>query len=138
MISDIEIKNILSKNGIKPTLIRLKVLQYLLSSKNHPDADTIYKELSKIIPTLSLTSIYNTLNLLSKHKVINEFNFNEEFSRYDADLSNHGHFKCIKCNRIYDFNIDEKIKIKDFSLGEIIEQKVYLLGICNECKKNIV
>ena len=57
-----EIKNILSKNGIKPSLHRMKILDYLLKMKNHPTVDTIYKDISGDIPTLSKTTVYNTLN----------------------------------------------------------------------------
>ena len=58
-----DIGNYLKKHDIKPSYQRMKIFQYLLDNHNHPTVDTIYKALCTEIPTLSKTTVYNTLNL---------------------------------------------------------------------------
>jgi len=62
MITKMElIKNRWKEKEIRPTYIRLKVLDYLEKNKVHPTAEVIYKALVKEMPTISRTSVYNTL-----------------------------------------------------------------------------
>jgi len=46
--------------GVHPSYHRLKILEYLMNHRTHPTVERIPKELSKEIPTLSKTTIYNT------------------------------------------------------------------------------
>ena len=55
----------LIKNGINPSFQRLKILEYLMNNDTHPTVDNIYNALIDIIPTISKTTIYNTLKLFS-------------------------------------------------------------------------
>lgn len=57
------IKDYLSENGIRPMNKRVKVMNYLVSKRNHPTAEMIYLELANEIAGLSKTTVYNTLNL---------------------------------------------------------------------------
>ncbi len=84
----------LSSNGIKPSYQRIKVFDYLITNKNHPTVDKIYKELVGEIPTLSKTTIYNTLKLFHEKGIILIINIEDNETRFDADISNHIHFRC--------------------------------------------
>ena len=54
----------LQEKNIRPSLLRIKILEYLISVKTHPTVDEIYDKLLPEIPTLSKTTVYNTLKLL--------------------------------------------------------------------------
>lgn len=127
----------LKNNGIKPSYQRIKIFQYLVEKKNHPTVDMIYKALCSEIPTLSKTTVYNTLNLFIEKKIVNVIVIEENETRYDSVMSVHGHFKCEKCGRIFDVNINkgtiEEKALKDF---EIKEQHYYFKGICKDCANN--
>ena len=96
----IQLKNV----GIKPSLQRIKIFEFLLNYNIHPTVDIVYNNLSKDIPTLSKTTIYNTLKLFEKKDLINNITIDETEIRYDAIKSIHGHFKCEECSKIFDFN----------------------------------
>ena len=64
-----DIGNYLKDHDIKPSYQRMKIFQYLLDNHVHPTVDTIYKALCPEIPTLSKTTVYNTLNLFVEKKV---------------------------------------------------------------------
>lgn len=96
--------------------------------------DMIYKALSPRIPTLSKTTVYNTLKTFVNNKVARVVIIEENESRYDATTAVHGHFKCVKCQKVYDLDIDEsKIEIPELSMHEVHEHHFDFKGICNNC-----
>lgn len=127
----------LKNNGIKPSYQRIKIFQYLAEYKNHPTVDMIHKALCTEIPTLSKTTVYNTLNLFIEKKIVNVIVIEENETRYDSVMAVHGHFKCEKCGKIFDIDINSdtvnKKQLKDF---EVKEQHYYFKGICKECSYN--
>lgn len=131
------IKDYLVEKNIKPSFARIKILEYLIVEKNHPTVDKIYSELAKEMPTLSKSTVYNTLNSFIKEDVARVVTIEEGETRYDVDITNHGHFKCRDCGEIYDFKINEmgidKDGLEDFKVDE---KNVYYLGSCKNCLKN--
>lgn len=128
------IKASLINSNVKPSFQRVKIMEYLMSGKTHPSVDEIYTELVKEIPTLSKTTVYNTLNIFIDAKIAKVLSIEDTETRYDADVSFHGHFKCKKCGNIYDFKIDSNDCKTDDLTNFIIEDKnVYYKGICKNC-----
>lgn len=130
-----ECKELLEQKGIKPSFHRLKILEYLRTNKIHPTADTLYDELSKEIPTLSRTTVYNTLKLFINHGIVLALTIEDQELRFDIDTTPHGHFKCIRCGEIYDVF---GIKIPEFELvnGHDVQRvDLYLRGVCKNCKE---
>jgi len=126
---------LIGHNDIRPSFQRIKILEYLLKYRNHPTVYTIYRELVNEIPTLSKTTVYNTLKLFVEKNVNIIINIEGNEVRYDANISKHGHFKCEKCGKIYDFTVDlESINLKEIKKIKIHEYHFYLKGICDKCK----
>ncbi len=138
MSTDIkEIELILKMHNIKPSHHRIRVLQYLIERKNHPSVDLIYRELIQEIPTLSKTTLYNTLNLFAARGIITTLNLEENESRYDADISFHAHFKCTHCSQIYDIRLElSQLELTGLEGFEVNESHLYFKGICPICMKN--
>ena len=126
----------LKSHEIKPSYQRIKIFEYLLLHKNHPTVDMIYKALIGEIPTLSKTTVYNTLNLFIEKKIALVIVIEENETRYDVDMGLHGHFKCTHCGKVYDVDIDpENINFESLNAFQINEQHLYFKGICEECLK---
>ena len=129
-------KDILLEKGIKPSYIRIKILEYLMSNDNHPSVEEIYKDLKKIFPTLSKTTVYLNLNLFSKKNIIKVLNVDNDEQRFDFVKKEHINFFCEKCKKIYDLDLT-KLEIQyEASKHQVNELLIYLKGICMECKKN--
>ncbi len=112
------------------------VLGYLLSKKTHPTADEVFNSLAKDLPTLSKTTVYNTLNLLVDAGLAIAINIEGHETRYDGTTEYHGHFKCNKCGTIYDFEVDPNQKFWSGLEGfRIDEKEVDFKGICDKCLK---
>lgn len=136
MKTDIEwMKKYLRNHNIKPSTIRLKILKYLIENRTHPTVDEIYVNLIEDIPTLSKTSVYNTMELFLKNNIVTLVTIEEKETRYDIDTSLHGHFKCESCGRVYDFFINiENIKEKGIENFAVLDRRFYYSGICKKCK----
>jgi len=124
----------LKSHDIKPSFQRMKIFEYLISHRNHPTVEMIYKTLVKEIPTLSKTTVYNTLNLFVDKKIAIVIVIEENETRYDADMEIHGHFKCEECSAVYDIDVEaEKMQIKSLDNFQINEHHLYFKGICDKC-----
>lgn len=133
-----QLKDYLKKHDIKPSTIRIKVLEYLLNNRIHPTADDIYQYLINEIPTLSKTSIYNTLDLFLEKGVVSTLSLKEKELRYDINTYLHGHFKCEVCGKVYDFPVTYKILDVNESKGFTIKSiDINAYGICKKCNEKI-
>lgn len=138
MVNINELKDYLIENDVKPSYARLRVLEYLLKYRNHPTAEDIYSELIKEIPTLSRTTIYNTLKLFVEKNIVIILSIGNNEARFDATVSNHGHFRCEDCGRIDDFVIDpDCFSPKELNGYKITGKSVYFKGICPDCLQKI-
>jgi len=125
----------LLEHEVKPSFQRLRIFDYLNEKHNHPTVDNIYKELVNEIPTLSKTTVYNTLKLFTTKGIAQVINIEDNETRYDSDTSTHGHFKCLNCNKIYDFSLENShFNIPDLDGFENKQTHLYIKGICPSCK----
>lgn len=124
----------LNKRGIKPSHQRIKVLQYLMGHFVHPTADTVYTEVHKEVPTLSKTTVYNTLNHFAETGIVRVINIEDNETRYDINIHDHGHFKCMSCGMIYDFPVDMAgLGAAGLAGFAVRDRNVYFKGTCPAC-----
>ncbi|MBT9138819.1 MAG: Peroxide operon regulator [Syntrophomonadaceae bacterium] len=121
-------------NNINLSYQRLRVLEYLIQNQCHPTIDLIFTDLQKDIPTLSKTTVYNTLKILIEAGLVRVITIEDNKTRYDILTENHGHFKCESCNEINNFSIDIDLFIsKDLDGFKINDKNVYFKGVCAKC-----
>jgi Fe2+ or Zn2+ uptake regulation protein len=128
---------ILKDNHLKVTPQRLSILKYLDTHHTHPTVEEIYNVLKKKNPSLSKTTVYNTLEILKNHHIIHAISITGHEQRYDLRKEIHHHFLCRTCGTIQD--IDLKCpNIKQIqNLGyQIEEMHGYFKGLCPDCQKN--
>ena len=127
--------NRLQEHGIRPSEQRIVIMEYLLSHRTHPTVDAIYKALSPKMPTLSRTTVYNTLKLLEESKTILELSIDKRNSHYDGDTSQHSHFLCRECGKKIDIP-EQSITMacESYETSYIIEEtEIYYRGLCGDC-----
>ncbi len=129
---------ILKEHNIPITIQRVKILEYLIRTNEHPTADQIYSEISDEA-ILSFATIYNTLHLFTKAGIVNELHIDKDKTHYDIVRKPHDHFLCRECQKIYDiYDLPIQPLTNDTIDGHSIERvHIYFYGICREClKKN--
>ncbi|MGZ5491385.1 MAG: Fur family transcriptional regulator [Nitrososphaeraceae archaeon] len=130
------VKTLVEKN-IKPSYQRIKILEYLITKRNHPTVDKIFNDLIKEIPTLSKATVYNTLDLFKKANLAIVVTIENNETRYDAKVASHGHFKCENCGNIYDFDVNiDNLPVDSLEHFKINEKNVYFKGVCPKCLSN--
>ena len=132
------IKKLHSK-GYKVTPQRLAICKLLLSSKDHPSADQIYQEVKKQYPTISLATVYFTLDLLKDLGLVQELGFSDRSSRYDPNISPHINIICPKCGKIYDYEAANVKKLWSQIVAEMsftpLRQRLDIYTLCDKCSK---
>lgn len=125
--------------NIKPSVQRIAIMDYLLKHHTHPCIDEIYLALHKDIPTLSKTTVYNTLKLFVEQGAAKMLTIDERNVCFDGDISAHAHFQCKCCGKIYDMpmhTINDEIKMMEDKGFVVDEIHSYYKGICSDCKKS--
>jgi Fe2+ or Zn2+ uptake regulation protein len=125
---------ILKENNLKITPQRLIVLEYLGQHCTHPTTDKIYIDLKTNNPSLSKTTVYNSLETLEKHGIIRSITISGSELRYDFKHGMHHHFLCKNCGSIIDIDVECPNLGKILKCGHIVEEvHGYFKGICKKC-----
>ena len=133
------ITEVLRENGYKVTPQRLAVYEVIDQNKTHPNAESIYKELQPKYPSMSLATVYKTMEIFAKIGVVQVLQCDEESHRYDYNTSPHAHIRCSVCNRVDDVDVDmdalkklaaKSTKYKVDGIG------LSFTGVCEKCQKN--
>lgn len=116
------------------------IYDVLKNTTSHPDAEWIYGEVKKVLPSISLGTVYRNLSKMVSDKEIIIIETGGDSLHYDARVEDHCHIVCRSCGRIDDLFFDNFP-----SLGRIAEEnytgKVYgynlmFFGKCSCCLNN--
>lgn len=132
--------NYLAAHDIKPSVQRMAVMQYLLDHRTHPTADEIYLALHRKMPTLSKTTVYNTLKLLTDKGAALQLTIDEHNCCFDADTSPHAHFLCTRCGKVYDLRLinEQFSECAEMPMGFRPEEvHLYYRGCCPTCAAHL-
>lgn len=122
---------LLAEAGIKASAQRLAVTSYLLTHRSHPTVDEIYTALLPANPTMSRTTVYNTLGRLVSGGAVTELDFGRGNSHYDSCIHPHAHFFCEQCGKIEDLAPDSWPQAPE---GRKVRQTyVTFKGLCVDC-----
>lgn len=129
---------LLRKKGFKVTPQRLAIYNALCNTKAHPNAEMIFNKLQPYYPTMSLATIYKTVDILKEIGLIQVINVGEDSLRYDATVELHPHIRCTMCGRvddIMDFDFTPAIKeAEQRSSYDLSGQQFYFYGVCPDCQ----
>ena len=127
--------------GLSPSPQRIAIYDFLKNNAIHPTVDTIYNAVRETLPSISRTTVYNTVKRLCDSGAIQEVIIEDGELRYDADMSDHGHFKCLKCGKVYDLFPPEGTPLISQIYGlppdfEVSRLHLCCRGKCSACKSN--
>jgi Fur family peroxide stress response transcriptional regulator len=133
-----KLSNLFKENNLKLTPQRYAIYNYLLGTKSHPSAEMIYEALRPHYPTMSLATVYKTLNTLIELGLVQQLNVGEDNFRFDAKSESHPHIVCLGCGRVDDIDELELDHINQiaqkYTNYKISSSKVYFYGLCSECQ----
>lgn len=125
------ITEMLTESGIRPSIQRIAVTGHLINHRTHPTADEIYQSLLKEYPTMSRTTVYNTLKRLAEAGKIRILDIDPGTQRFDGVTDAHAHFMCKKCGAIHDIMMDPPLPEPEGY--HVTETHVTFRGVCGKC-----
>lgn len=135
-MSDIS-QNTLLRHGINPSVQRMAIMDYLLEHHTHPTVDEVYVALAETMPTLSRTTVNNTLRLFAERGAAQMLTIDEKKVCFDGCIVPHAHFMCRVCGKVYDIGLPDGWTEPPLAEGGFLidESHIYYKGICKECRK---
>jgi len=135
-----ELTTVIKKAGLRMTPQRMAIYQLLADSHTHPSAQMIYQSLQAEFPSLSLTTVYNTLETLVELGLVNELGaVGPDGIRYDADTQPHVNLACLNCHKVIDlpsnFVSELNQEVAQNSGYQVRGSRVLYYGICPDCQE---
>lgn len=124
---------------LRMTNQREMILRELKRSRQHLTADELYERVRKVMPKISLATIYRNLEILSAAGMIAKLEISGRQRRFDYDVEEHDHIYCVHCHRVDNLELDReaihavsKQTDKDYS---VTGYRLEVAGICPKCQK---
>lgn len=124
--------------GVRVTPQRLAIAEAVLNSVDHPSVQQIYERVQTHFPSMTLATIYSTLDVLERSSLIQELPF-PQFSRYESNLTPHVNLVCIQCGNVMDASAGEEAvvrlreQVSSESNFQVAWQRVDFHGWCRRC-----
>lgn len=121
---------------------RASIKEYLMSTADHPTADTVYLHVRKEFPRISLGTVYRNLNLLADMGEAVKITTPHGGDRFDGRTDPHYHVVCTSCGKVFDLKLDstymqEINQLADkYFHGNIDSHTTLFYGTCQECIEN--
>ena len=130
-------REVCRQKGLKVTHQRLAIYREIITDKDHPDAETVFRRVRKHLPTVSLDTVYRTLWTFMTIGVLEDLGPGFRRVRFDPNTIPHHHFICTTCETIMDFchQAFDALPCPDElrQLGRIDRLRVEGRGICRTC-----
>jgi Fur family peroxide stress response transcriptional regulator len=129
-------KHALQRAGVRLTPQRLMIVDVLVGNRTHPTVEQIYATARRQYPTLSLATVYHTVDLLARHGLILELRGSKDGLRCDPDTTDHAHAFCTNCGEVFDVMLPAPIAVAPEQIDGFQARRVEisLYGECNVCR----
>ena len=120
--------------NLRRTTQRMVIFGIMNGNRHHPSVEEVWAEARRSLPSLSLDTVY---------RILQEFHDGGLFGclpkyekvRFDGNRAPHGHFICLECGEITDFELRDGV---DLTAGlpdgvRAEHQDVRISGICRRC-----
>ena len=118
--------------GLKMTGQRKTILKVLDTAEDHPAVETVYERSKAIDPSISMATVYRTLNLLDELGMVTRHEFKENFARYEVNMGHHHHLIDVETGQVIEFENEEIEEMKKAickQMGyDLVECKLELYG----------
>jgi len=118
--------------GLKMTGQRRVILEVLEGADDHPSVEALYLRSKEKDASISIATVYRTLNLLDQMNLVKKHDFNENHARFEANLENHYHFIDVNSGEVVEFKdetLDARLRDLAETLGfELVDRRVELYG----------
>ncbi len=122
----------------RKTRQRAVIMEILRKGGCHPTAEEIYQEARKVLPNISLGTVYRNLNFLREQGMVREIRSNSESSSlFEGKCAPHAHFHCTKCQAVFDIPLPHCLEELEWNgkpeISTVKSLDLHVIGACREC-----
>jgi len=115
---------------------RQAIFSILGACERHLTAEEVFETARRQMPTISLRTVYQTLNDLASMGELNQLHLGPGSSRFDPNTEPHHHLVCQSCGEVVDLHTDlTDIRVPDDVVDgfRITSTEVVFRGRCASC-----
>lgn len=116
---------------------RREVFEVLMDQRDHPTASEVFLRTKDRMPNISLATVYNCLETLTRSGLVRQVNMDRGPARYCPNQREHAHFCCETCGTVIDVEPSEESALTDsWHLprgGVVTGLEVVIRGLCPAC-----
>ena len=124
--------------GLAATHQRFVIYRTLIESNDHPSPEMVYERVRKEIPSISPATVYKNIHTFVEIGLLQEVNRLHQTNRLDANLDQHHHLICVRCEKVTDLYDDQldSAKAREVSPGgfQVLNYQVEAYGVCPDCQ----
>jgi Fe2+ or Zn2+ uptake regulation protein len=127
------------QRGLKVTPQRQCIFRILHANERHPTAESVYADAVAEMPTISLRTVYQTLNDLADMGEIRSLDLGTGSARFDANTDGHHHLVCDRCGRVRDVYVDDqavRLPPRETQGYRVTSTEIVFRGLCDQCSTN--
>ncbi|HPI92020.1 MAG TPA: transcriptional repressor [Deltaproteobacteria bacterium] len=120
---------------------RAVILEELKKVKCHPTAYDVYEKVRQKLPRISLGTVYRNLEHLASQGLIRRLDLGPGQRRFDADMDDHTHIRCVVCGRVEDVPLNRSPDIttmydvvRSQTGYEVMGCELDFHGVCPSCR----
>jgi Fe2+ or Zn2+ uptake regulation protein len=124
--------------GLKVTPQRQAIFAVLDGNPTHPTAESVYASVSSVMPTISLRTVYQTLNDLVEMGEISSVDLGTGSTRFDPTLDAHHHLVCTACGAVGDVHgAFPALTVPEGQGGgfDVQSTEIVFRGVCGDCRR---
>lgn len=123
---------------LRDTPQRRHVYDLLVNKRDHPTATEVFHRAKKGMPSISLATVYNSLETLVACGLVKQVHVDREPTRFCPNLDEHGHFVCDQCAKVFDIDLAaERSQQWDLPAGfTVTHHEISLRGTCADCAQS--
>lgn len=126
---------------LRMTTQRQVIMEMLKGVKSHPTAGELCSMVRRRLPRISLGTVYRNLDILSRAGMIQKIDVAGQEMRFDGNIVNHYHLRCIDCGRVFDVEMDLLAGMEDKVAREsgfqVFGHRLEFVGRCGACQEAV-
>jgi Fur family ferric uptake transcriptional regulator len=129
----------LARRGMRRTAARQAILEALYASNGHISADDLATDVQRRFPTVNVSTIYRTLEVLQELEIIDHVHLAHGPAVFHLAEHDHQHLVCERCSRVQEVPSDKMLpflKMLEGEFGFELDRRHFaLVGLCETCQE---
>lgn len=136
VLAPAELTRMFRTRGLKVTPQRQLLFTLLHDNDTHPTVDALYATASKLMPGISLRTVYQTLNDLAAMGELQVLQSAGGSTRFDPNVSDHHHAQCDRCGELHDVYVDDvgSLHVRNLDGFRADAARIVFSGLCARCQ----